>query len=179
MHYFTYPLKRAHHETMKLLRPIAARHDLTPARFDLLNTLLVRHHRRGIVPHQVDIAKTLHLCRSTICKMVGALEKAGFLTRQVNDIDQRYRVLRLTVYGRRCLLRVLKTLRRRELDRALLNAFVPMMGVSYGRRAAFIHRLVNSVRRLDIALNRNYATTFYPVPDPDFHWKFLTRPFAS
>jgi DNA-binding MarR family transcriptional regulator len=169
MHYVSYPFKRAHHECLKLLRPIAARHDLTPARFDLLNTLLVKH-RYAIFPYQVAIAKALRLCRSTICKMVKALEKAGFIKREKNYYDRRFHVLKLTTYGRRCLLRVLKALRRREIDRTLRHSFVHIMSTSRARRAAFIYRLVLSVQRFNTALNRNFGPDLYPLPHPDFPW---------
>jgi DNA-binding MarR family transcriptional regulator len=170
MHYVTFPFKRAHHECLKLLRPIAARHNLTPARFDLLNTLLVKNGRPSIYPYQVAIAKALRLCRSTICKMVKALEKAGFVKGEPHHYDRRYRFLKLTAYGRRCLLRVLKTLRRREIDRTLRDAFVRNMSISRAKRAAFIYRLVLSVRRFNSALDRYFGPDLYPLPRPDFPW---------
>ncbi|MEO7113762.1 MAG: MarR family winged helix-turn-helix transcriptional regulator [Polyangiaceae bacterium] len=170
MHYLTYSFKRAHHEGLKLLRPIAARHDLTPARFDILNTLLKRRRGATICPYQVAIAETLRLCRSTICKMVKALEKAGFVKREEHYYDRRYRFLKLTAYGRRCVLRVLKALRRREIDRAILHSLVNISRISRAKRAAFVNQLVHSVRRFNIARDRYFAPDFYPIPTPDFPW---------
>jgi DNA-binding MarR family transcriptional regulator len=170
MHWATFPLKRAHHETLKLLRPIAARHNLTPARFDLLLTLRVPHRCPAIFPYQVAIAKVLRLSKSTICKMVAALEKAGFVRSEENYYDRRYHVLKLTTYGRRCLRRVLKELRRREVDRTLLRSFIPILGVSRARRSAFLHRFIHKVRRFNVALDRTFEPNLYRVPDPDFPW---------
>jgi DNA-binding MarR family transcriptional regulator len=170
MHYATFPFKRMHYATLRLLVPIAARHDLTPARFDILHALILKPIGPRILPYQIRIAKALGICRSTICKMVKALEKAGFIKRTVELWDQRCRRLELTPYGRRCLLRVLKALRSREVDRALRASLVPSLGRSYARRSAFIHRLVHTVHRLNMALNRDVALNFFPIPPPDFPW---------
>jgi DNA-binding MarR family transcriptional regulator len=90
-----------------MMGPIAARHDLTPARFDLLYAL------RSIRPHsqdQTELAKRLGVSRPTVCKMIGALEKAGILVRRTSVFDRRFRSIELTRYGRRCFSKLLKRL---------------------------------------------------------------------
>lgn len=162
MHHLTFVLKRAHHATLKMLRPIAARYDLTPARVDLLNILLVRDFGPAIMPYQAAIARALGLCRSTICKMVVALEKAGFVKRVLALWgDQRCRRIKLTPYGRRCLLRVLKAIRGRVVERPLYNALT-----RYARtrdaRTTFIHELDQRAMRLSFALGDRAGQSFYP-----------------
>jgi DNA-binding MarR family transcriptional regulator len=107
MHVVPFLLKRAYQASLKMLRPLAARHDLTPARFDLLYALRVIQRYS---PYQTVLSNRLGVSRPTICKMVRALEKAGFLERRVATRDRRYRHLTLTRYGRRCLARLLKRL---------------------------------------------------------------------
>ena len=102
-----------------MMRPIAAAYDLTPARFDLLYVL---HGARQRGRYQCYVARRLGVSRSTVCKMVRALEQAGLLERHVAKFDRRYRVLELTRYGRRCFARLNKALRRRRVEDALHRA---------------------------------------------------------
>jgi DNA-binding MarR family transcriptional regulator len=162
MHNLTFVLKRAHHNTLRMLRPIAAKHDLTPARFDLLNILLLRDFHQQVMPYQAAIARALGLCRSTICKMVKALVKAGFVERKVAMWgDQRCQRLKLTPYGRRCLLRILKAIRNRAVERPLLKALV-RWGRTRDERNTFLHALELRAFRLSWALGE--WTVFSPHP---------------
>lgn len=164
MHHTTFSLKRAHHVTLKVLRPIAAKHDLTPARFDVLNILLLRDLHPQVMPFQAAIARALGLCRSTICKMVKALEKGGFVKRGVAMWgDQRCQHVKLTPYGRRCLLRVLKAIRAREVDRPLLRSLSRFWSDSHEKRATFLRELTNHAQRLRLALTGDFEPNFYPI----------------
>lgn len=107
MHATPFLLKRAYHASLKMLRPIAARHDLTPARFDLLCALQAI---RCYAQDQTALSKRLGVTRPTICKMVRALETAGFLERHAATRDRRFRHIKLTRYGRRCFAKLLKRL---------------------------------------------------------------------
>jgi DNA-binding MarR family transcriptional regulator len=164
MHYVTYPFKRAHHISLKVLRPIAARHGLTPARFDLLKLLLGGNHEPSVIPHQVALAKVLNVCRSTICKMVRSLEAAGLLVREVNHYDRRYRFLKLTRHGRRCLRGVMKTLRSREIDRMFDDSVAEILDTSREAPSEFIRSLVQRVLRFNIAVHREFGPKLYPMP---------------
>jgi DNA-binding MarR family transcriptional regulator len=107
MHAIPFRLKRAFQASLKMMRPIAALHDLTPARFDLLYALqAIQRYSKS----QTQLADRLGVSRPTICKMVGALEKAGFLVRRVAAFDRRHRDVVLTPYGRRCFSKLLKRL---------------------------------------------------------------------
>lgn len=107
MHAIPFRLKRAFQSSLKMMHPIAALHDLTPARFDLLYALrAMRRYARD----QTQLAKTLGVSRATVCKMVGSLEKAGLVVRRISDFDHRFRDVELTRYGRRCFSRLLKLL---------------------------------------------------------------------
>jgi len=162
MHYVSFALKRAHHVTLKMLKPIAARHDLTPARFDVLNTLLLRKGGPLVFPQQNHIAKALGLSRSTICKMVRALEEGGLVRRCVDYFDRRCRRLKLTHYGRRCLLGVLKAIRRREVERPLLRPIFRPWLHSRAQRGKFIYKLAWNLCRFNNGM-RDGAEPAYPT----------------
>lgn len=164
MNHTTFVLKRAHHATLKLLRPIAAKHDLTPARVDVLNILLLRNNRLKIMPFQAAIARALGVCRSTICKMVVALEKAGFVQRVLALWgDERCRRIKLTRYGRRCILRILKAIRAREVERAL-NRSVANWALTRAERVVFFHELTLRAKRLAWGIGDKSVTTLYELP---------------
>ena len=176
MHQLPFILKRAHHATLSLLRPLAARNDLTPARFDLLYVL----HRKGgsVEPYQFRIAQVLGLSRSTICKLVKAMEKAGLVERSREIIfDHRRRRVRLTRYGRRCVRRVLKAIRLREIDRPLLES-VSFWKCNTGKeRTDFIVDLIGRMRRVLIGLV-GFANpeTLYLYPTRVFRQRTKTPP---
>jgi DNA-binding MarR family transcriptional regulator len=107
VHAIPFRLKRAYQASLKMMRPIAALHDLTPARFDLLHALQVIHR---YARDQTQLAKRLGVSRPTVCKMVGALEQAGMLVRRVATFDRRFRDIVLTRYGRRCFSKLRKRL---------------------------------------------------------------------
>src|ERR1700689_1444636 len=171
MHQLPFALKRAHHATLKLLQPIAARNGLTPARFDLLYVL---HAKTGDVePYQFRIAKFLGLSRSTICKMVRAMEKLGLVERSREIIfDQRRRRVTLTRYGRRCIRLVLKAIRRREIEKPLLESVSFWKCSTRDKRFDFILDLTDHVRRVLIGLCDGAYYWFYPGP---CHTEFQKR----
>jgi DNA-binding MarR family transcriptional regulator len=162
MHELPFAFKRAHHATLRLLRPLAARHHLTPARFDLLYVLHVKGHT--IEPYQFRIAEVLGLCRSTICKMITAMEKAGLVERRREVLfDHRRRRVRLTRYGRHCIRRALKAIRRREIEKPLLQSVTFYLCATRNRRFAFIVDLVAHLRRVLRGLRDPAKLLLYPA----------------
>jgi DNA-binding MarR family transcriptional regulator len=96
MHTIFFGLKRAHHATLRLTRvPIAAM-GLTAARFDLLYVL--RRNRGGVM--QTALRRVLGVCRATVSKMLGSLEKLGLVRRRFSIVDRRQKVVSLTKLGR-------------------------------------------------------------------------------
>jgi DNA-binding MarR family transcriptional regulator len=164
MHHTAFALKRAHLASLRVLRPIAACHDLTPARFDVLNAILTRARGPNIVPFQAEIARALGVTRSTICKMVIALEKAGFVTRCWASWDQRCRRVKLTPYGRRCALRMLKTIRRRLVERPLLRSLARFWTDSRVERELALYELSSHASRLWTGLSGIFGRELYRVP---------------
>jgi DNA-binding MarR family transcriptional regulator len=164
MHQLPFAFKRAHHATLKLLRPLAARNNLTPARFDLLYVLRVKGGT--VEPYQFRIAHALGLCRSTICKMIKAMEKAGLVKRSREIIfDQRRRRVRLTAYGRSCIRRVLRAIRRREIEKPLLQSVSFYKCDTRNKRFDFILDIARHVSRVLIGLrDRAQQSDLYPVP---------------
>ena len=112
MHPLTFTFKRAHWASMRLLEPLAARHLLTPARFDLLYVL---HLSRYKAPWQFWVAQQLGVSRPTICKMIKSMRAAGLVAL---SLDPKYRFrkrISLTRDGRKCFARLFKMFRRRRI----------------------------------------------------------------
>jgi DNA-binding MarR family transcriptional regulator len=96
MHTIFFGLKRAHHSTLRLTRVGLANLGLTAARFDLLYAL---KERRGGVT-QSALRKLLGVCRATVSRMLGSLEKLGLVKRSVFALDRRRKLVELTNRGR-------------------------------------------------------------------------------
>ncbi len=163
MHQLPFAFKRAHHATLKLLHPIAARNGLTPARFDLLYVLNAKSGWGG--PYQFHIAQLLGVCRSTICKMVRAMEKIGLVERRREIIfDGRRRRVIITPKGRCCIRRVLKAIRRREIEKPLLDSVAFWSCETRNKRFDFIVDLGHHVGRLLRGLGDRAECRPYPMP---------------
>jgi len=118
MHVLHFGLKRAFQATVKINRPLLARHGVTPARFDLLYCI---HQERVDAVWQSSIRRALGVARPTVSRMVRSLEKLGLLVREV---DTRQRRLALSVAGRKVVRRVLRKLVRSDVvDRCVRRAF--------------------------------------------------------
>jgi len=83
--------------------------------------LLVLKNRPGI--DQISVAKLLGLDRSTTGMVLGKLEKAGLVGRQVEKDDRRRRTLALTPAGLRMLEQLAEPARRAQSR--VLSAFTP------------------------------------------------------
>jgi len=79
---------------------------VTPARFDLMRLIFVRNFRRS----QMDLRRKLGVARATISRMMKALEKLGWITREVDPFDRRTRDCTLTYEGRRIVAAVMSAL---------------------------------------------------------------------
>jgi len=79
---------------------------VTPARFDLMRLIFVRNFRRS----QMDLRRKLGVARATISRMMKALEKLGWITREVDPFDRRTRDCTLTYEGRRIVASVMSAL---------------------------------------------------------------------
>jgi DNA-binding MarR family transcriptional regulator len=163
MHQLPFAFKRAHHATLKLLDPIAARNGLTPARFDLLYVLHAKIGWGG--PYQFHIAELLGVCRSTVCKMVRAMEKIGLVERRREILfDGRRRRVIITPKGRCCIGRVLKAIRRREIEKPLLDSVAFWNRETRNKRFDFVVDLGNHVRHLLHGLGDRAERRPYPTP---------------
>ena len=79
---------------------------ITPARFDLMRLIYVRNFRWA----QSELRQHLGVARATISRMVRALVKLGWMTREVNKFDRRTRDCLLTYEGRRVVASVMSAL---------------------------------------------------------------------
>jgi DNA-binding MarR family transcriptional regulator len=96
MHSAFFALKRAYHGTLRLTRVALAEIGLTAARFDMLFAL--REFRRGLL--QGSLLRVLGVGRTTVSRMLAALEKLGFVKRTVVKRDRRRKRVELTPAGR-------------------------------------------------------------------------------
>ena len=99
-------VKRAHLATnwwaLSKLRELG----VTPARFDLMRMIYERNYRWS----QSELRRALGVARATISRMMRALVKLGWITRQVNPFDRRTRSCTLTYEGRRVVASVMSAL---------------------------------------------------------------------
>ena len=88
-----FELKAAHLSVQRVGRLFAKPYGLTPARFDLMNSLGVHGMK------QSDLWKRLNVVRSVICEMVRSLMELGWVKR-VRATDSRTWLVMLTESGR-------------------------------------------------------------------------------
>ena len=103
-------LKRAHHSTLRITRPMLRALGLTAARFDLMFALLESPDGRGWTlgrrpgPNpgvlQSRLRKTLGVSRPTVSRMLASLEGLGLLVRKRCERDRRQLRVTLTALGR-------------------------------------------------------------------------------
>lgn len=108
-----FALKRAHHSTLKFLRPMLASLGLTPARFDLL--YVVAESTDGVP--QSALRKALGVARATISEMLLSLERIGLVVRE-RATDRRTWSVRLTAKAITALWRA--------IDIGMHSGFVPL-----------------------------------------------------
>jgi DNA-binding MarR family transcriptional regulator len=100
MHTTAFAMKRGFQSWLRFARPLAARFDLTPARYDMLFAI---DTALGGEVLQSALRGILGVSAPTISKMLGSLEELGLVRREVYRKDRRERVVRLTDDGRRSL----------------------------------------------------------------------------
>ena len=93
MHPIFFGLKRAHHASLSVSRPLLRPFDLTPARFDMM-CALAQHV--GLT--QTDLANILGVKPPTVSRMVKALLQLGLVEKTGAD-DLRLRYVHLTDLG--------------------------------------------------------------------------------
>jgi DNA-binding MarR family transcriptional regulator len=91
-----FSMKRAHLGGQRLGRRFLKEFELTPARFDLLNTIVDCEEPMT----QTELWKRLGIVRSAVCEMVKVLEKLGILKRD-RAPDSRTWIVRLTELGKK------------------------------------------------------------------------------
>jgi DNA-binding MarR family transcriptional regulator len=112
MNHIAFATKRAFHGILRVSRKLLASLGLTAARFDLLFALLDHRPSLGgwrtcehapLQPRsgrrQSWLRKLLGVTPGVVSRMLGALEKLGWVTREVDPFDGRQRLVRLTTNG--------------------------------------------------------------------------------
>ncbi|HEY2367364.1 MAG TPA: MarR family transcriptional regulator, partial [Polyangiaceae bacterium] len=93
-------MKRAHLGGERLGRGLLKEFELTPARFDLLNTI-VDCEAQGDAMTQAELWKRLGVVRSAVCEMVKELVRVGILKRHRRTAKSRTWIIQMTELGRR------------------------------------------------------------------------------
>jgi DNA-binding MarR family transcriptional regulator len=177
-------LKRAHHGTLRITRPMLSAMGLTAARYDLLFVLLGspdgrgwtlgRRRRSNSGLPQSRLRKTLGVSRPTVSRMLASLEALGLLVRQRCERDRRQLRVTLTALGR-ALIRTADRLLRRSgwaqlaLDSALGAEHDPNAGWRGSRWYDEMHCL-QEMSLLDAALSR-IRRTFRDFASLDYRWR--------
>ena len=96
---FFFSMKRAHLGWERLGRTLLKPEGLTPARYDLLNTIVDCEANDELMT-QAELWKRLGVVRSALCEMLKELVKIGIVTRQ-RAPDKRTWIVRLTELGKK------------------------------------------------------------------------------
>ena len=96
---FFFSMKRAHLGWERLGRKFLKQDSLTPARYDLLNTIVECEANQELMT-QAELWKRLGVVRSAVCEMVMELVEQKILTRY-RAADSRTWIVRLTELGKK------------------------------------------------------------------------------
>ena len=143
-------VKRAHLAVSRWALLRLREFGVTPARFDLMRMIYERHFRWS----QKELRYALGVARATISRMVRALEKLGWITREVNPFDRRTRDCVLTYEGRRVVASVMSAL---VWPRVIANVVNAALGGNVEKERAAAEWLA---RRLVIAFAMRRASAF-------------------
>lgn len=157
MHTLSFALKRAHLRALEIHKPLAARFDLTPARFDVMVVVW----QAGGAASQRDICEALGVSASTVCKMAKAMETKGLVWRARTGSlpDRRHREVGLTRYGLDCVVGAIKAFLRVDDVRRVYDAL-------HEAGRAFVAKAVGIVRRVGRGL-RDGSRLEYLADAPD------------
>lgn len=145
MHEVSFAVKRAYWRAQRFLRPLAERHGLTPSRFEVL---LAAHRMKGDA-YQSRIARMLGVRRSTVCKMMTAMEKLGLLVRlDYNVYDRRLRRWKLTAKGVACYEALMKLIREGTVARILYQCLMIRERLSGEDAEGVLDNAIDVARRL-------------------------------
>ena len=112
MHPVPFYLKRAHLCSLAVLRRLLTPFGITPARYDMLHVIAntnLWHGKKSHWVYQSDIWRALGVTPTTVCKMLRALERLGFVRRTRSIVrDRRQVIVELTRKARGLLRHVLR-----------------------------------------------------------------------
>lgn len=139
-------LRRTHQIFVSILETEFATLGLSPAQYAVM---IAVNDRKPLA--QGDLASLLGMNKVSISQVVQGLEREGWLTRQVDEVDKRQRLLTLTAEGRGILRRT------RRLAEATYRA--QMAPLNDGER----DQLIGLLKRLVTDLEPHARTAFKPT----------------
>jgi DNA-binding MarR family transcriptional regulator len=120
MHQISFMLKRCSHSALRFHRQVSLpfHPKLTPARFDLLHTMVRRESTE-----QTEIVKNLGVTRPTISRMLRSLRELGWVQRRRSPRHPRAWLIFLTDVGRSLMKRVSRVIFKRKLIHRVYRGF--------------------------------------------------------
>jgi len=106
MHWLVFSAYRVDQSLLAMQRHLLRSLDITPRRAQMLFVISQCGCMAARAMHQSDLARALGVRRSTVSRMVRALEAAGYVTRGRGYADLRQKRIELTSKARAILLRV-------------------------------------------------------------------------
>src|SRR5689334_17267428 len=91
-----FSIKRLYWSMLRPIRQMARWYDLTPARIDMLR--IIRLHQMGVP--QWKVVEVLDIAEPAVSRMLGILERLGYIERHGILSDPRALVVQMTPYGK-------------------------------------------------------------------------------
>jgi len=158
MHAVFFGLKRAFHRSLALTRPLLARFDFTPARFDMLYAI----HRFQYGLPQSALRRILGVTAPTVSRMLRSLEDLGFVVRaRPSAGDMRQRIVTLTMEGLRRVRRVIRLALNSGLLALAVDSALADRWYDEGDSFHETDTLVSALARMRTAY-RDQADLYYP-----------------
>jgi DNA-binding MarR family transcriptional regulator len=169
---FFFSMKRGYYASLRYSWKVLKGSGVTPARLDVLRCIL---DARGHELPQADLVRMLGVARSTMSRMVGALVRAGLVTRQRADYDGRVWLCAVTDKATR----IVEDILERWVDSRVVARTIDQALLPFARRLQRFARIV-AVRLCKAFVGRSFGLWYAYWGDDDYkpwrlpvshHWR--------
>ena len=179
MHPLSFIIKRVHHRLLAYARPFAKAFNITPARYDLLKCI-----NRGEGYFQAELPDNLGVTRTTVSRMLIALERQGLIVRThlVDERGRRHRRLNwvaVTTEGRRVMAAIDGSIVYAWFQTAFEHFFMNTRNIKRSAAEVAVKRLSTMLARM---ANAFFDKAYIWLQEPDrylalnrIHWPDLNR----